>query len=430
MKVLRSQVARAFRHRDFRLLWIGSFLSFTGSWVQNVAQGWLVFRLTGSEQMLAMVTFCLALPVPSFRFVAGSFTDSLNKQKTLVACQVGYAAGAIYLMAATHFGWIQYGQILAIAFFNGCIACVEMPTRQSLVSQVVPAEDLSAAIPLSAMTFNIARIVGPALGAILLAAVGPQLCYLYNAVSFLGMIFAVMAIKYTYPGRPPRDSSVMDLVLEGARYTMRDKRLKTLFTMEGIVPGFVLAFLPLLPTIAERQLGLGKVGLGNCYTSIGIGAMTSLVLLTTYAERPWRSLVVKGSMTLIGVGLIVLGLTRQPLLAYPIFFLLGMCTLMQFNTTNTLFQIIAPEKLRGRVIAMHIWALNGLGPIGLLLFGWLANQQSLADRVSKGLPSVSLSLVVQGACVLAASIWAIAYRDGLKGIDNLASEVNSNHATA
>jgi MFS family permease len=394
------EALRVFRHRDFRFLWAGAFLSFCGSWVQNVAQGWLVFQLTGSEQKLALVNFFWALPVALFGIGAGTLTDSFHKKRVLVFCQLGLAANALFLAWAVHIQSIRYEQILLVSFLNGCIACIEMPTRQSMVSEVVPTEDLSSAIPLNAMTFNIARIIGPWFGAILLAKAGPQACYLFNGLSFSALILAVLAIRYSYPGRPVRENTLTDLVLEGARYTFQNPKLKRLFTMESIVSFFGLAYLPLLPAIAERQLGLDKVGLGHCYSAIGIGAMTSLALLTLTASATDKYKIVWGSMLLFGLSLSALGWVREPWFAYLLLFFLGLSTLAQFNVTNTLFQMLAPEKLRGRVLAMHIWALNGIGPFGLLLFGWLANQQTLADRVRLGIPSVSLSVAVQGGLVL------------------------------
>jgi MFS family permease len=391
---------RVFRHRDFRFLWAGAFLSFCGSWVQNVAQGWLVFQLTGSEQKLALVNFFWALPVALFGIGAGTLTDSFHKKRVLVFCQLGLAANALFLAWAVHSQSIRYEQILLVSFLNGCIACIEMPTRQSMVSEVVPTEDLSSAIPLNAMTFNIARIIGPWFGAILLAKAGPQACYLFNGLSFSALILVVLVIRYSYLGRPVRENTLTDLVLEGARYTFQNPKLKRLFTMESIVSFFGLAYLPLLPAIAERQLGLDKVGLGHCYSAIGIGAMTSLALLTLTASATDKYKIVWGSMLLFGLSLSALGWVREPWFAYLLLFFLGLSTLAQFNVTNTLFQMLAPEKLRGRVLAMHIWALNGIGPFGLLLFGWLANQQTLADRVRLGIPSVSLSVAVQGGLVL------------------------------
>jgi MFS family permease len=414
MKVLRSQIERAFGHRDFRLLWIGAFLSFVGSWVQNVAQGWLVFEMTKSEQKLAMVTFFWSLPVSIFGIMAGSLTDRYNKKTMLIWCQVFYALIAFFLAAAVKFGFISYWQILLMSFLNGCIATIEMPARQSMVSDVVPSEDLTAAIPLNAMTFNIARIIGPALGALLLARFSVETCYLVNAISFAALIYAVLAINYMYDKKDIVSPS-WDLIFEGARYTLRDVRLRTLFILEAITSIFGLAYLPLMPAIAARQLGLDKVGLGHCYVAVGIGAMTALVLLTTFADKPWRVTMIKTSMAGMGSGLILLGFARSELPALPLLFILGFCVMLQLNATNTLFQILAPEALRGRVLSMHIWALNGLGPIGLLLFGWLANQQRVADQVYKGLPSVSLSIIAQGSIVILGALWGFGQRKHLVG---------------
>ena len=168
-----NKLKRVFRHRDFRLLWAGAFLSFTGSWIQTVAQGYLVYQLTHDKNLLGLVSFFGMLPVFFLGPIAGSLTDTLNKRVLLVTCQAVFALGALYLAAATYFGFVEYWQIVVVALVLGAFSAIEMPTRQSVVSRVVPVEDLPVAIPINALTFNMARLVGQAIGGFLLSLFGP-----------------------------------------------------------------------------------------------------------------------------------------------------------------------------------------------------------------------------------------------------------------
>jgi MFS family permease len=383
---------RAFRYRDFRLLWAGSFFSFTGSWVQSVAQGWLVYDLTRDEAKLAFVTFCSMAPVSLFGIFAGTLADTLNRKAALVAAQGIYAACAGYLAFATHFGFVTYEQIVVIALLLGLVSCVEMPTRQSVVGRVVPVQDLSAAVPINAMTFNLARVIGPAIGGILLARVGPEACYMVNALSYSALIFAVLAIRSNLAVAARESTPIRDLLFEGLRYTWRDVRLRTLFWMEALTSAAGLFYLALLPAIAREMLGLDQKGLGLSYTFVGVGALAGLLLLLALEARPFKAGIVRLAMA--GMGFSLLGLALAPPLPVAMLCLAvaGGCSIAQFNTTNTLFQLLSPDRLRGRVIAMHIWAISGVGPFGTLFFGWLARQTSVPYALQLG-----GSLVLLGA---------------------------------
>lgn len=408
---LSSSQLRVFRHRDFRLLWSGSFLSFTGSWVQSIAQGWLVYEITHDEAKLAFVTFCAMAPVSVFGPFAGALSDTFNKRKVLVFTQSVFGLCAIFLMVATWprpgapLGFVQYWHVLVVSVIVGLMACLEMPTRQSVISRVVPAEELTMAVPFNAMTFNFARVVGPAIGGILLSAFGPRACYGVNGVSYLALILAALAIRADLGAGTREPQPIKDLLFEGMLYTFRDLRLRTLFVMESIVSIFGLFYISLMPAIAKDMLGLDEKGLGLSMTFIGVGAFFGLVLMVMTSHRPVKALVVRVSMVLIGLGLSILAFARSGPAAFPILALIGMAAIMQFNTTNTLFQLLSPDRLRGRVLAMHIWALSGLSPFGVLFFGWLAHRTSL-----------ELALHVGGGCVLAGAIWGWLFRRGLEGV--------------
>jgi len=427
-RIAQSNLYRVLSYGDFRLLWIGAFLSFTGSWVQNVAQGYFVYQLTGDESKLGFVSFCSSVPVFIFGFVAGTLADAFNKRTVLIIAQAIFAAGALYLAIATQFLFVEYWQIVAVSFLLGLVSCVEMPTRQSIVSRVVPPEDLGAAVPVNAMTFNVARIFGPALGGLLLAHFGVSMCYLLNGISFLALIWAAMAIKADLTSRPREPQPIRDLLMEGFLYTMRDHRLRTLFILETVTAAFGLAYLPMLPAFVHQVMGIigeepAKKTLGSAFTAVGVGAFLGLLLVTQYGESHRKAGIVRGSMWMMGFGLVALSFAHSPFVAYPVLAMLGSAAVAQLNTTNALFQLMSPERLRGRVLAMHIWALNGFSPFGVLFFGWLANKTRIDHHVMFSgalhtLPStgVALSLQIGGVCVVFGAIAASMSKRGLSGL--------------
>ncbi len=400
---------RAFRHRDFRLVWTGAFLSFIGSWVQNVAQGWQVYALTHDAALLGVVTFCGSAPVFVFGLFAGTLTDMFNKRGILIAAQSLFGLGALFLAIASYYGFIQYWHIVAVALLFGLVGCVEMPTRQSLVSRVVTPEDLAEAIPVNAMTFNLARIIGPAIGAIILARSGPPLCYLANAISFIALIYAVIAIRADMSATQREPQPIGDLITEGMLYTLRDVRLKTLFILEAATSAFGLFYLTLMPAIVTEQLGMTgdaqKHGIGQAFTAIGFGAIFGLFVILRLSKLPIKATIIKCAMTLIGVTLLGISSTHSPFLAYALFAVMGMSTIAQFNVTNTLFQMLSPDRLRGRVLSMHIWALSGLGPFGTLSAGYIAR--------SLGIPT---TLQIGSGLVLAFSAWGWIFGRRLDGV--------------
>lgn len=392
-----------FRHRDFRLLWFGAFFSFMGGWAQQIAQGYLVYLLTESNAKLAIVTVCAMLPVTFFGLLAGVVTDSFDKRRLLVAAQMVFAATALYLAAATYWGFVTYEQILVIALINGTVSAVEMPTRQSVVSKVVPPEDLPAAIPFNAMTFNFARIIGPAIGGVLLGLFGPAACYLMNGLSFSALIFAGLAIRTDLRATPREKQPILDLIMEGLLYTMRDVRLKTLFFLESAVSIFGLFYLSQMAAIAEQMLSLGK-RLGNAYLAVGIGSITALFVVMTLSDRPVKAFLIRLATTVMGVALILLAFTTNEWVAYVYFAVLGFCAVTIFNLCNTLFQTLSPEHLRGRVLSMHIWALSGIGPVGVFAFGLVAEEF--------GLP---VALGIGGGVMVVAGAIAWMYKKGFAG---------------
>jgi MFS family permease len=414
-----SRLVRVLRYPDFRLLWIGTFLSFTGSQVQTIAQGYFVYQMTHNTFKLAVVTFAGSVPVFLFGLFTGSISDRVDKRMVLIWTQVIFAINAIYLAVATYFHFIQYWQIVFIALLSGLVSAVEMPTRQGIVSRVVPREELAAAVPINAMTFNGARILGPVIGAFVLTKMGVAACYAVNGLSFLALVWSGFVIRSDLKPLPEERGPLKDLVLEGARYTFHDHRLRTLFLLESLTACFGLAYLPLLPAYVADVLGFReeaaqKSALGAVYTAVGIGALLGLLLGVRFADSKHKGRIIQAAMGAMSAGLIVMAFTHNPMIAYVVLGVVGMAAITQLNTTNALFQLLSPARLRGRVLAMHIWALNGLSPFGVLICGHLATQDHPLARVHPLFQfGITLALTFCGACMGIGTIAALLSKRGL-----------------
>ncbi len=390
---------RALRHRDFRLLWAGGFISFAGSQMQNVALGYYVFDVTGSSQQLSWVMGAFTLPVFFLAPIAGAVSDLMDRRWAMVFALLVNALGAVALAGLYFTDMLQIWHILAISMLAGIVQTIEAPARQSVIRTVVGDEDLPSAVPLQAMTFNAARIAGPALGGVLVSLVGVGACFVINVFSFFGLIGAVLGIRADLKPVKGEISSIRSLLFEGVVYTFRDANLRILFLMESATSIFGVFYISQMAAIAKEKLGLGAQGLGWAQACVGAGALVGLLSLSMMAHKPYKTRLIRIAMTSCAAGLILLSQTTTPWLAFPLFFVLGASTIMQFNSTNVLIQLMSPDRLRGRVLAMHLWAIAGLAPFGVFTFGWVAEEFSL-----------SAALLVGGSILLACS--ALGWRYG------------------
>lgn len=380
---------RAFSIRDFRLIWIGAFLSFTGGQIQMVAQGAYVFEITRSNSALGLVAFASMVPVTILGPFMGVLVDVLDRKKVLVTCAIVLAAATAWNAATASLGVLTFAQILVVALIGGLVQTIEPTSRQTIIREVVGEENLASAVPLQAMTFNLARVVGPALGGIISAAYGFAVCFWINTFSFGFVIVTTLLIKTPLSIGERKPQPIKDLLFEGMLYTVREKSLKTIFVMEGALSLFGVAYLFQMPAVASDLLGLDKAGLGFLYSVIGLGAITGLVTLALISHHRIKSILVRGAMATFAIALFALSLAPTVAVAIPCLALLGACTIMQFNTTNTLFQLLSPQALRGRVLSMHLWAIAGLSPIGNLLIGFLADSFDLRVALATGAVGVA-----------------------------------------
>ena len=380
----RPKITELLLIRDFRILWIGSFLSFSGSWIQNVAQGFFVYNLTNDEAKLALVSFAGSLPVFILGTIAGSLADSVNPRRVLFWTQIVYAVLTLWLAYATWKGFVMYWQVVAVAGLIGITSTIEIPTRQSVVGKVVPRDLLSVAVPAQAMTFNVARIIGPAIGGILLSRFGVASCYAVNGLSFLALAASALAIRSKLDNPRQERQPIRDLITEGALYVWRENRLRTLLILETVTAVFGIFYVPMISAYVVQILGYesksdaAKSAIGHAYTAIGVGAVLGLLLLLRLHASPHKGRMVLLAMSGMVVGLLAISIIRVEPVAWLFLALLGGSTMVQFNTTNSLFQLLSPERLRGRTLSMHIWALNGLSPFGVLGLGYFASVTRIA----------------------------------------------------
>lgn len=410
-------VWNAFRARDFRWLWGGTFISFVGTQAQTVAQGYYVYQLTGSKAALGFIAFLGMVPVTVIGPIAGALVDRMDRRKSLMTYALLYSLFTLSMAIAAAMDRLTIAHIATVSFIMGLIGAFEMPTRQSLVRQVVPPEHLSSAIPAQAMTFNLARIIGPAIGGQIVAILGAMWCFFVNAGSYLAVLLSVLTMRVdTRPNLSARREPVMDLLKEGVQYTLRNPSLRTLFLMECATSLFAIFYVFQMPALASL-LKLGPSGLGNLMSSVGVGAMIALITLGALSQRRYKAQAAGLAMLGLAIGLLLLSQVQSAWMAYPVVALTGASAIMQFNTTNTLFQTIAPPRLHGRVLSMHIWAISGISPFGTLAMGAFAERFGLRESFALG-----------GGLLLVAAIVAWMFRKTIVEPEHVATDEDGDGA--
>lgn len=377
-----STTFRAMRSRPFRRYWTGAFISFIGSWVQNVAQSWLIYDLTRSEFLLGLVGFVQGMPLLFLAPVGGALSDRWNRRTILLMTQSLLALSALTLALLTYTGWIRYEMILGLGLLNGLVLSVDLPTRQSLVGNLVSREDLGNGIALNAGAFHTARILGPAVGGLLLEWFGPAPCFLINGISFSAVLLALWSLRMQRGTETHAHASLWDSLSEGVLFIVQRRGLLALWLNVAILSLFGLSYLVLLPVFAEKVFQIGKTGLGQLYTAAGVGSVLGLLLVARLSGE-----VPKGWLVLIAAnGFVwsVIGFAHAPnaWVAKGLLMLAGMLGVIQLNSTNAILQTSAPDSLRGRVVALHSWAINGPAPFASLMIGQFAQMWGVSWAVT------------------------------------------------
>ncbi|MES1147389.1 MAG: MFS transporter, partial [bacterium] len=281
----RWPAGRVLAHRDFRLMWMGAFLSFFGSQLQNVAEGDYVWQMTHDQALLARVGVMAMLPGTFLFPVIGFLIDIFNKRSVMTSCMVALGLGSAFLGFAIQFHFAAYYQFVIVALVAGLFGTVEMPTRQSIVRECVPPEDISSAIPLQAMTFNLARVLGPACASIIIVKLGSALCFFLNALSFIALIWAPYMIKADLKPVPRKKEPFKDLIFEGVLYTFRHPSLRKFFILEAATSILAIFYVNQLPAYVDTVLHLPREFLGYARGAVGVGAIGGLLFLGGVSDK-------------------------------------------------------------------------------------------------------------------------------------------------
>lgn len=386
---------RALRHPNFRLYWYGQLLSLVGTWMQSVAQAWLMHRLTESALMLGLLTFTQFVPVLAFSLWAGVIADRVDKRRMLLVTQTCAFVQALALAIVVTFGVVEPWMVLVLAFVYGVFNAFDLPARQSFVVELVGKDDLANGIALNSAAFNTARIVGPAIAGIVLARVGEAGCFWINAISYVAVLSSLWRIRL--PARAPRAAQA-HTVLEGARYVWATPPIRNLLLLLGVIAGLGFQYMVLLPVYAREILDVGAGGYGALVAAFGVGSLLSAVLMTRRLAR-WdlrRYLLLGLAIAAVGMG--VFAWSRALPLSLVTGFLAGFGLILYVASTNTLLQLTTEDHYRGRVMSFYTVMFIGTAPFGALASGAIAQRW--------GAPWAT---TVSAATLLGGTLW-IAYR--------------------
>lgn len=378
-----QQAFRALRHRNFRLFAAGQIVSLVGTWMQTVAQAWLVYRLTHSELLLGTVWFCAQVPVFAFGALGGLAADRYSRHRLVVVTQTLSMLQALVLAALTLTGKVQVPHILALAVVLGTINAFDMPGRQSLIIQMTSKEDLLNAISLNSAIFNGARVVGPAIAGLLVAAVGEGICFLLNGVSFLAVIGCLLAMRLPKFVRSPQDSPWAHLAA-GFKYVHGNHAVRTLLGMMAAVTIAGMPAVVLMPFFADAIFHRGSRGMGILMGAMGAGAVAGTLVLAWRAKVSALPKVIFQSALMLGASFCFFAWSNVFYLSLAVMPLIGYSVMRQMASANTLIQTLIPDEFRGRTMAFYTMTVVGLGPFGSLAAGALAHAYGARVTVMAG----------------------------------------------
>ncbi len=387
------------RHHNYRLFFTGQVVSVAGSWMQNTALAWLVLELSGSPLAVGALVFCRFVPFTLFGLVAGFVVDRLDTRRVLLATQASAMTVSVLLAVVTLAGSVSLPLVYALAALGGVILVFDAPGRQALTFELVGRRELPNAVALNSGLFNASRIVGPALAGILIAAVGTGVCFVVNAISFLAVLAALALLRRDelVPVERASATGVVGGAREALGYVARHQELRAVLGLVAVVSLVGFNFHVLVPLLAA-DLDLGSTEFGLLSAAFGAGALAGALAVASLRGTSHRTFV--GGATGFSLLLLALALVRflavdSAGIAAVLLAAIGVCFTMLTASANALVQLGAPDRLRGRLISLYLFAFAGLAPFGGLLTGWLAHVAgtglALAVGGTIGLVAVSVA---------------------------------------
>jgi len=386
---------RSLQHRNFQLFFSGQLISLIGTWMQNVAQSWLVFRLTRSPLWLGSIGFASQIPVFLASPLGGIVADRYNRHRVVIATQSASMILAFILAALTQ--RITMPEIFVLAALLGIVNAFDIPGRQAFLVEMVGKEDLMNAIALNSSMFNGARIVGPAIAGILVAKIGERWCFFANGVSYIAVIVGLLMMRVPKRAERPTGSPIAH-VIEGFRFVRQTEPIRALLLLLGLVSLVAMPYTVLMPIFAAKILhgggehlalmmgsrDLGAVRLGILMGATGVGAMLGALTLAARTGVHGLGRWVTFSCAGFGVSLIAFANSKIFWLSTALLVPVGFCMMLQMSSSNTLIQAMVPDQLRGRVMSLYSMMFMGMAPFGALFGGALADRIGAPATVSMG----------------------------------------------
>jgi MFS family permease len=399
---------RALRHRNFQLFFSGQLISLVGTWMQTVAQSWLVYRLTGSGLQLGAVGFASQIPVFLFAPLGGIVADRSNRKHVVIGTQVASMVLAFVLAALTLSHSVKVWHVFVLAALLGVVNAFDIPGRQSFLVDMVGKDDLMNAIALNSSMFNGARVIGPAVAGVLVARLGEGWCFFANAVSYIAVIAGLMLMNVHAPARVSGKTSPWEHIVEGFQFVNRTAPIRALLILLGLVSITGMPYVVLMPIFADRILhsggqefaallgshDLGAVRLGILMGAAGVGALLGALTLAVRTGVKGLGTWVTVCCAGFGVSLMLFAISKSFWLSVLLLVPVGYFVMLQMASSNTLIQVMVPDVLRGRVMALYSMMFMGMAPVGALLGG------ALSDRL--GAP---VTVAIGGIASIAGAWW-------------------------
>jgi MFS family permease len=398
--------SRALQYPKFRIYFIGMLVSFIGTWMQSVAQSWLVYRLTGSPFLLGLTGFAGQIPSLLLAPFGGVLADRHNRRLIIIATQTLSMLQAVALAVLTLTNHVTVEMVIGLALLLGIINAFDMPARQSFLVELVGKDDLMNAIALNSSMFNGARIIGPAVAGLIIGWLGEGICFAVNGLSFLAVLAGLVVIKVERSSTHLAGGSALSHLKEGFQYVRRTGAVRSILLMVAIVSLFGTSYSVLMPIFADRIIGGGAPVLGTLLGAAGVGALGGALTLAARSRIEGLERLVATSVASFSIAVIAFSLSHTLVLSTILIVPAGYTIMIQMSGSNTLLQTIVPDRLRGRVMSFFALCLMGISPIGSLLAG------ALAARVG-----ARIAVVASGGICL---VGALVFRRFLPSIARLA----------
>jgi len=365
-------MVRSLKHRNFQLFFSGQMISLVGTWMDNIAEAWLVYRLTGSSLLLGTVAFAGQIPVFLLAPVGGMVADRWNRRSIVIATQISSMVLASVLAFLTITKRITVAEVIVLAALMGVVNAFDIPARQAFLSDMVGREDLMNAIALNSSMFNGARVIGPSIAGILVASIGEGWCFFANAVSYIAVIAGLLMMRIEHKPRVAQFASPFEHIAEGFRFVRDTAPIRAILILLGLVSIVAMPYSVLMPIFAAKVLHGNARTLGVLMGATGIGALTGALMLATRTNVQGLGRWIAISCGSFGIALIFFALSRWYVLSVLLLVPVGCAMMTQMASSNTLIQAMVPDRLRGRTMAVYSMVFMGVAPIGALISGALA----------------------------------------------------------